>query len=347
VTSARVVHSDCLAELRAMAARGEVVQVIVTDPPYELGFMSKNWDRTGIAFRVETWRAAYDVLPPGGYLLAFGGTRTYHRMVCAIEDAGFRINDCIMWLHGQGFPKNRLTQLKPAVEPIVVAQKPLAGMTVSACVQAHGTGALNIDACRVEGVPRTTHAEGNIQGTHPSPMDWGQATRHATPGASGRWPANLCHDGSASVLEAFAAFGERKSTIRNPATCGGAVENSIYGDIGARVYTGNTYADTGLPSRFYYSAKASKADRAGSTHPTVKPINLMRWLVRLVTPPGGTVLDCFAGSGTTLAAATLEGFASIGIEQSAEYVADINARLAALVVPEPTPDLFTAAVAAE
>jgi hypothetical protein len=428
VTSARVVHSDCLAELRAMAARGEVVQVIVTDPPYELGFMSKNWDRTGIAFRVETWRAAYDVLPPGGYLLAFGGTRTYHRMVCAIEDAGFRINDCIMWLHGQGFPKNRLTQLKPAVEPIVVAQKPLAGMTVSACVQAHGTGALNIAACRItadgsrpaaatyRGAARSSPADSTagtsasrgvcqacrIEGrgnpaspdAQPVPQSGlpangfgcaaegqqppgsradcptcprcggglapvaatgGQASAPLQAGAGiapghhgeregireglstsaqdttqdiqrlGRWPANLCHDNSAEVLEAFATFGERKTGAVRPYA---RANRSGWAGPMPAASTHAQEGDTGTAARFFYSAKASRLDRAGSSHPTTKPTSLMSWLVKLVTPPGGTVLDMFAGSGTTGVAAMREGFDCILIEREAEYVEMIRARLA-------------------
>lgn len=188
------------------------------------------------------------------------------------------------------------TALKPALEPITVARKPLAG-TVAENVLAHGTGAINVDGCRVEGAPRTTHAEGNRQGTSPAPMDWGSQTQHTTPGASGRWPANLIHDGGEEPAE-------------------------LLGDA----------------ARFFYCAKASKADRgAENVHPTVKPTDLMRYLCRLVTPPGGVVLDPFTGSGSTGKAAVLEGFRFVGVEREAEYVEIARARIAA-VAPKPSND---------
>jgi site-specific DNA-methyltransferase (adenine-specific) len=211
------------------------------------------------------------------------------------------------------------TALKPAWEPVIVARKPLTG-TVAANVLKYGTGAINIDGCRVDGTPRTTHADGNRQGTHPAPMDWGNRTEHAAPGASGRWPANVIHDGSEEVVGLFPDVG--KST-------GGGKKN---GDkfCGGFAPSGEDvigYGDSGSAARFFYCAKASKADRGeGNTHPTVKPTDLMRYLCRLVTPPGGIVLDPFMGSGSTGKAAILEGFQFIGIERDAEYLAIAEAR---------------------
>ena len=197
--SAVVLVGDCRELMAGLAA--ESVDAIVTYPPYELGFMGKSWDASGIAYDPEVWRQALRVLRPGGHLLAFSGSRTYHRMVCAIEDAGFEIRDQIMWLYGSGFPKSHNldgdwsgwgTALKPAHEPIVVARKPFRG-TVAANVLAHGTGALNIDGCRVgtESTSRKNYASigyGGSNGTFESGSD------------SGRWPANVIHDGSEEVV---------------------------------------------------------------------------------------------------------------------------------------------------
>lgn len=444
----RVIHGDCLDVMRRLADEGVLVDSIVTDPPYHLtsivkrfgttsvddqndtgrrsksgadgyarlakGFMGKTWDGGDIAFRPETWALAADLLKPGAHLVAFGGSRTFHRVACAIEDAGFEIRDTIMWLYGSGFPKSldvskaidkaagaerdvvgpppytrgRASQsysetrrvshdyppqpitapatdaarqwagfgtaLKPAHEPIILARKPLVG-TVAANVLAHGTGALNVDGCRVatsepnpsiarrngainhlSGRPaRETEAEGRMA-SRQSPESY----RAARPGETlGRWPANLCHDGSDEVLEAFAAFGERPTRLGNKATRISGHRN-VYSNGLAGVGGDIEYRDdTGTAARFFYSAKASKADRAGSKHPTVKPVSLMRWLCRLVTPPGGLILDPFAGSGTTLQAAAEEGFRAIGIEREAEYVADIERRMAKAA------DLFTDAAA--
>ena len=380
---ARVIHGDCLEVMRNLKAEGVTVQAIVTDPPYGISFMQRNWDHgiPGVPF----WQAAFDLLPPGGHLLAFGGTRTFHRLACCIEDAGFEIRDTLMWVYGSGFPKSHDvskgidkaagavrevvgrradadklsfngkhagwdrpwmqddaaleqcrsitapatdaarewagwgTSLKPAWEPVIMARRPLIG-TVSQNVQAHGTGAINVDACRVAGVEstiRTSNAGTNGDG-------WGMGkVAHINGSTTGRWPANVVHDGSAEVDAAFAAFGEKTSgAFSNRKTAG------IWsGDKISQKVSGHTGGDTGTASRFFYSAKASKADRYNSKHPTVKPVALMQWLVRMVTPKGGTVLDPFAGSGTTLQAAALEGFAAIGIEKEAEYVADIKNRM--------------------
>lgn len=311
-----ILKGDCR---QVMFVLGEnVVDSIVTDPPYELtsarpggrseatrgkvmgGFMGMQWDGTGVAFDPETWRQALRVLKPGGYLLAFSGTRTYHRMVVAIEDAGFEIRDQIGWAFGSGFPKSHNgpwggTALKPAWEPIVVARKPLVG-TVEANWREHGTGALNIDACRV-----------------------GDAT--------GRWPANLIHDGSDEVLHAFPEAPGQQGRAR---TDGAEQGNNTFGALKHITKHPEPRIDSGSAARFFYCAKASKTDRGdGNNHPTVKPSSLMRYLCRLVTPDGGLVLDPFMGSGSTLKAAELEGFNAIGIELSPEYIDIARRRIGA------------------
>jgi DNA modification methylase len=387
-------HGDCLDVLRGMGEAS--VDSVVTDPPYGLEFMGREWDAPwqvssksklfgkrerpmpgwGVtrnancracsgrmrgaktcrcerpewdeapeATRVrqmrgfqdwcEAWaREVFRVLKPGGHAAIFGGTRTYHRMVCAIEDAGFEVRDQLAWCFGTGFPKSHNlpgglgTALKPAWEPIVLARKPLACPTVAAQVLATGTGALNIGACRVpteENLNGGTYLGERREHDEQRCLDGGKLRNgigeYRQP--AGRWPANLVHDGSPEVLAAFAAFGERKSTgggLRNGDKFGGGYKPPGVPTIG--------FGDTGTAARFFYSAKASKAERAGSKHPTVKPVSLMRWLCRLVTPPGGTCLDPFAGSGTTGEAALREGFSAVLIEREAEYVADIERRLA-------------------
>jgi hypothetical protein len=307
------------------------VDAVVTDPPYGLSFMGKRWDYDVPS--VEVWAECLRVLKPGGHLLAFAGTRTQHRMAVRIEDAGFEIRDMIAWVYGSGFPKSHNlkddwqgwgTALKPALEPITVARKPLIG-TVAENVLAHGTGALNVDGCRVEsdGAHKRPFQPSNYERT----VYGARAQSGFQPtNAEGRWPANLIHDGSDEVVGL-----------------------------------------TGDAARFFYCAKASKADRdegceglaakeAGikndsgrgfsesdpmakimrrNHHPTVKPTALMQYLCRLVTPPGGTVLDPFMGSGSTGAAAMLEGFQFIGIEREAEYVAIARERI------ESRKDLFS------
>ena len=355
--------------------------------------MQRTWDGGDVALRSATWRLAHDVLRPGAHLLAFGGSRTFHRMACAIEDAGFEIRDCIMWMYGTGFPKSHDvskgidkalgaergvigqhrtnkadsggqtyaalgefrqsafvditapatpeaadwqgwgTALKPAFEPIIVARKPLGG-TVAANVLAHGTGALNIDACRI---PSSTADLEEMAGRSGSrvmggTLDYGMKPQGMwAPDTAGRWPANVIHDGSDEVLEAFAAYGERPA--RDGFTKG---SNRGSGSVGFTLTTGESAQrrDTGTAARFFYSAKATAADRADSKHPTVKPLALMRYLVTLVTPPGGTVLDPFSGSGTTLQAAAECGFNAVGIERDPEYQADILRRIARLQAAE-------------
>lgn len=326
---------DCIEVMRQLPDNS--VDAIVTDPPYGLGFMGKAWDDLppGLDFAVEALR----VLKPGGHLLAFGGTRTFHRLAVAIEDAGFEIRDSIAWLYGSGFPKSHNltgewegwgTALKPAFEPIVVARKPFPG-TVAANVLAHGTGALNIDATRISTSDDTRrNAAGGDNGLN------GEGTfkireRRANdmPLRDGRWPANVMLDESqAAALDA--QTGTLKSGKMQPTRTTAARE--VYGQNAAGGYTTmETYGDAGGASRFFYVAKAPKSERPvvdGVAHPTVKPLTLMRQLVRLVTPPGGAVLEPFAGSGATVEAAVLEGFDCIAIEREPSYLPLIEARIA-------------------
>lgn len=418
-----LLHGDCRDVLKKMADNS--VDSIVTDPPYELGFMGKSWDSTGVAYDVAVWAECLRVLKPGGHLLAFGGSRTYHRLAVAIEDAGFQIRDQIMWVYGSGFPKSlnisksiegllttgsanktafknlsgeqvdrgnwgiakqqfthgqrdtnydetageqRLgklepttdeakqwegwgTALKPAHEPIVMARKPLEG-TVAQTVLEHGTGGINIDGCRIgSGTGETKTVQyPDIRGNN---YNNAEGTVEYQVISQGRFPANFIHDGSEDVLELF------------PDTKGGTWNTTK----GARHFNNDGeptgYAtskqdnSTGSAARFFYCAKASKKDRnegldefplvkggsmsGGETrpdrptnhpiranhHPTVKPTDLMRYLCRLITPPNGTILDPFTGSGSTGKAAVLEGFNFIGIEQSAEYIEIAKARIEA------------------
>lgn len=329
---------DCLHVLRTMPDSS--VDAVVTDPPYGLAFMGKRWDYDVPS--VEVWQECLRVLKPGGHLLAFAGTRTQHRMCVRIEDAGFEIRDMIAWVYGSGFPKSHNvscsidkahghpnrgraiptastyqasdieekhkltsnpvdayeaktdaarqwqgwgTALKPALEPITVARKPLVG-TVADNVMRYGTGAINVDGCRVG-------TEGTIRPSGYSSI-WNNGTMISSGSETGRWPANLIHDGSDEVTGLF----------------------------------------PGNEARFFYCAKASKRDRdEGNNHPTVKPTELMRYLCRLVTQPGGTVLDPFMGSGSTGKAAILEGFKFTGIERDEKYIEIARARIGA-VQPE-------------
>lgn len=418
-----IYHGDNRQILPTLAENS--VDAIVTDPPYELGFMGKSWDASGVAFDPATWREALRVLKPGGHLIAFSGSRTYHRMAVAIEDAGFEIRDQIMWIYGSGFPKshdvskaidkqagaerevlgrnpnsrenatkdNTLyesgtvgktdyitkattdeakqwegwgTALKPAHEPMVLARKPLIG-TVAANVLTYGTGGLNIDGARVEGVPPSVpqpslrpngEDSGHALGT-------GQGRNGEMSQATGRWPANVIHDGSDEVVALF------------PDKAGGGhwskTKVTGYGEFGGgkSEYFGQGEKDGfGSAARFFYCAKASKRDRnegldgfeakqtvggggltadlredgsletasAGGKygsikakqtnhHPTVKPTDLMRYLCRLITPPNGTVLDPFMGSGSTGKAAMYEGFKFIGVEMTDEYLPIAKARI--------------------
>lgn len=355
----QIIHGDCLAVLPTLPA--DSIDAVATDPPYELNFMGRRWDRTGVAFRPETWAAVALAMKPGAHLVAFGGARTYHRLACAIEDAGFEIRDAIMWHYGSGFPKSHDvskaldraagaerfgtngdvltisatdaarqwagwgTALKPATEIIVLARKPLSEPTIAANVLRWGTGALHIDACRVPASEPVQSAAGCVGfGQRDDGYKAGTGREYKT---SARWPPNMAHDGSTEVMQAFARFGEHAAGGNIRPSCPSSKTQAIYGEFADRTCWGS-YLDTGTAARFFYCAKADDSDRLGSRHPTVKPVALMRWLVRLITPPGGMVLDPFAGSGTTGMACLAEGVDCVLIEREAEYVADIKARLA-------------------
>lgn len=309
------------------------VDSIVTDPPYGLSFMGKRWDYDVPS--VEVWAECLRVLKPGGHLLAFAGTRTQHRMAVRIEDAGFEIRDMIAWVYGSGFPKSHNlsgdwqgwgTALKPALEPITVARKPLAG-TVAANVLAHGTGALNIDGCRV-GSDVVGWGGGAAGGNTWNDENCGLAKGGEARPVEGRWPANLIHDGTDEVVGLFpeSTSGAMKAgTQRAAQDAPGSVCHGTYGGNATSV---EIAASKGSAARFFYCAKAAKKDRGdGNNHPTVKPTDLMAYLCRLVTPPGGVVLDPFMGSGSTGKAAMREGFRFIGIEREPDYVRIAEARI--------------------
>ena len=283
-----LLKGNCLELLAEMPDNS--VDSIVTDPPYELGFMGKSWDNSGIAYNVELWSQALRVLKPGGHLLAFGGSRTYHRLASAVEDAGFEIRDQIMWLHGTGRPAH-YSSLRPTQEPIVVARKPLIG-TVAKNVEEYGTGAMNIENCRFEG----------------------------------RWPTNVIHDGFNEEWSKFFYCAKPSMKERNSGLdLLPEVEIAVKGNGLARTCEScgaSTLNGCSCPNRTYSNPKRQ------NFHPTVKPIALMRYLVKLVTPPNGTVLDPFLGSGTTAVAAILEGFNWMGCEMTEDYWPIIEARVA-------------------
>lgn len=421
------------------------VDSIVTDPPYELNFMHKGWDNSGIAFQVETWKKCYDALKPGGYLLAFGGSRTFHRIACAIEDAGFEIRDTIMWLYGSGFPKSMNigkavesklltgsantqefknlkgtkeksgnwginknayeygarpsdystdghervvevdyqteegqkwngwgTALKPSYEPVIVARKPCEGSCIDNVLK-YGVGGINIDECRVENTTedlgRNNHVKSyggvTINESNTPPLD--QRGR-----IEGRFPANtiLTYD-ETDYEEVCGGMPYTKSN-------GGVITHKDFskhkgsmmhyttqeGDAGRYENGYISPNDSGTAARYFYCAKASKRDRdegcegleykmfhranggggledtlkfkpvpRKNTHPTVKPTSLMQYLIRLVTPKGGTILDPFNGSGSTGKAAMYENkdrnadYKYIGIELTPEYIPISIARM--------------------
>jgi site-specific DNA-methyltransferase (adenine-specific) len=421
----RVMVGSCLDRMRELPDAS--VDAVVTDPPYELGFMGKSWDSSGIAFNTDVWLECLRVLKPGGHLLAFGGSRTWHRIAVAVEDAGFQIRDSVAWLYGSGFPKsldvskaidkaagverevsgvtkgagigggNTFTDdgwkgvgrdsferfdvpttqdavkwqgwgtaLKPAFEPVIVARKPLVG-TVAANVLEYGTGGLNIDGTRIsfknESDKSSATPQGKVIRNNFSPGAGIEGSETTRPDNSqGRWPSNVVLDEfTAGLVDEQAPSAGGGFGIRGK---GGSTYANGQGFANTLSETGQTvgYGDSGGASRFFYVAKASKRDRnegldaldekrasamgyelglgeAGegmfkdrnpqkqNFHPTVKPTDLMRQLVRLVTPPGGVVLDPFTGSGSTGKAAILEGFEFIGCELTEEYLPIIEGRL--------------------
>ena len=412
----RLHNGDCLNVLKMMIEDEVFVDSIVTDPPYELGFMGRSWDSTGIAFQKETWELCLKVLKPGGHLLAFSGSRTYHRMAVAIEDAGFEIRDQVMWLYGSGFPKSMNvgkaldkklgneresfgtklkkagdmrggnyvkggdyksieieitkgntewegwgTALKPAHEPLVLARKPLSENSVVDNVLKHRTGGINIDECRVEGndakypdtnpdfrdqgrqskenigidklsfgqtenvkrkkVVRKSRDENGVWTNDNSGMK-AEGSEYADADPRGRFPSNVMHDGSGSIKELF----EDKSKYFYCAKTSKAERNQGLDNFikKNKVFNGqspNASKDMkGVEQKFTTKPSAN-------IHPTVKPIKLMKYLCRLITPKGGTILDPFMGSGSTGMAAKEENFDFVGIEKEKEYFNIASARI--------------------
>lgn len=309
---------DCRDVLRAIDA--ESLDACVTDPPYGLSFMGKGWDR-GVP-GVEFWAEVLRVIKPGAHVLTFGGSRTFHRLACAIEDAGFEIRDTLSWLYGSGFPKSHNlpgglgTALKPGWEPIILARKPFRG-TVARNVEEHGTGALNIDGCRVPAPGEST------QRANTAPRGWSggwssdDGRGYTTGFDNGRWPANVLHDGCLDAepwgrffYSAKASRADRDAGLDAlPVLTPGEGSDRTEGSEGITAYAGATG-----PAR--------------NPHPTVKPTELMRWCCRLITPPGGGVLDPFCGSGSTGRGAVLEGFGFVGIELDPAYAEIARLRVA-------------------
>jgi len=387
----KIYNMDCLEGMKLIDDNS--IDSIVTDPPYELGFMGKKWDSTGIAYNVELWQEALRVLKPGGHLLAFGGTRTYHRMACAIEDAGFEIRDQMQWIYGSGFPKSMDiskaidkkfgakreviktvkgmgkqnpewngtakgrkenyykpeyqltasatpeakqwdgwgTALKPANEPIVVARKPLSEKTIAENVLKWGTGGLNIDECRVESGGEHKRA---YQPTNHERGVYGKQTAFQPSNKEGRFPANVILDEEAGQLLDEQTGILKSGLLKAGHPYGLGDGQNVYGKLTG--YTKqDTHGDSGGASRFFfnveqddledlipffYCAKASKKERGeGNTHPTVKPLKLISYLITLVTPPNGICLDIFEGSGTHALACIENGFKYIGFELDKHY----------------------------
>lgn len=284
-----------------------------------------------LAFQIftENWAIeAMRVLKPGGHAIVFCGPRTYHRMASGLEDAGFEIRDQLQWLFGSGFPKSHNigngigTALKPANEPICLARKPLSESTVAKNVERWGTGGLNIDASRVEGIaPSTMQGQSSRQGEVYGKDQRDQKVFVGNP--QGRWPANLILDEiAAQMLDEQSGNSGGGKPRRNSDSGSTAISTRSHNERQPNLSESLcTYGDSGGASRFFYCAKASKSERGiDNNHPTVKPLKLMEYLIKLVTPPNGTVLDPFMGSGSTCLAAKLLGFKFIGIEMNAEYL---------------------------
>ena len=429
----RLHNGDCLNVLKMMIEDEVFVDSIVTDPPYELGFMGRSWDSTGIAFQKETWELCFKVLKPGGHLLAFSGSRTYHRMAVAIEDAGFEIRDQVMWLYGSGFPKSMNigkaldkklgnkresfgtklkkagdmrggnyvkggdyksieieitkgntewegwgTALKPAHEPLVLARKPLSEKSVVDNVLKHRTGGINIDECRVEGndakypdtnpdfrdqgrqskenmgidklsfgqtenvkrkkVVRKSRDENGVWTNDNSGMK-AEGSEYADADPRGRFPSNVMHDGSGSIKELF----EDKSKYFYCAKTSKTERNQGLDNLPTKKASSmpgrrnpndmkDSKIDNDVTGRFVTQKK--------NIHPTVKPIKLMKYLCRLITPKGGTILDPFMGSGSTGMAAKEENFDFIGIEKEEEYFNIATARIESVETKSTLEDFY-------
>ena len=371
----RLLNGDCLDKLKELDNNS--IDSIVTDPPYGLSFMGKKWDYDVPS--VEIWQECLRVLKPGGHLLAFAGSRTYHRMAVRIEDAGFDIRDQIMWIYGSGFPKSHNvgksidkmqgnqrqvvaeekgtykldnaiknaavygkqnqkmtddgyeiktitkgnsvgegwgTALKPAHEPIVMARKPIEGTVAENTLQ-YGVGGLNIDGTRIGNEVRTTpiHStdkkeDNTLFGLHAT------IQHHREETTQGRWPANVILDEEAGQI-----LDEQSGKSSSKKRTNFKKDNTIWQENTGETDTmSGGFNDEGGASRFFYCPKASKKDRdEGNIHPTVKPTDLMKYLIRLVTPKDGIVLDPFMGSGSTGKAAMQEGMWFVGIEREKEY----------------------------
>ena len=378
-----IINGDCLDILKTYP--NNHFTSIITDPPYGLSFMGKKWDYEVPS--IEIWKECLRVLKPGGTALIFAGSRTQHRMACNVEDAGFILKDCLMWLYGSGFPKatdiskqldkmagverergekkkdfNKYNSinykkenaveyvgrrpkeeigyemlpstpeakqwngykshgLKPAYEPILLAMKPNEGSYAQNALK-WGVSGLNIDAGRIEGKPRTTHSDGNYKGDGNDLYESGLKTGYHSEGATGRFPANILLDSeSAAILDeqtGVSKSSDTKNLIQDDRS------NDISYAYKKKYKRCGGYTDKGGASRFFYTAKASKSERnAGcenNSHPTVKSLALMKYLIKLVMPPkDGLLLDPFAGSGSTIVAATSLDYDSIGIELEEEY----------------------------
>ena len=377
-----ILNGDCIKEMQKLIDDGVQVDSVVTDPPYELGFMGRSWDSTGIAFQKETWELALKLLKPGGHLLAFSASRNYHRMAVAIEDVGFEIRDQMMWLYGSGFPKSMNvgkafdkklgnsewegwgTALKPAHEPIVMARKPLSEKSIVDNVLKHGTGAINIDECRVEGKVKRPDTNPDFRDVAKKAMAQGgqdklnfnqitgakrkkvvrksrnesgvwtdgnsgmkaEGTQYADADPRGRFPANVMHDGLETEWAKFFYCPKTSKSERNK----GLDNFEIKKTKGGGGTSNNTWYedDVNAASGKFGSEKAPSKN----IHPTVKPQQLMQYLCRMVTPKGGTVLDMFMGSGSTGMAAKDEGFDFIGIEKEKEYFEIAEARIESIEV---------------
>lgn len=338
-----IVTGDALDTLATLEK--ESVHAVVTDPPYGLAFMDREWDRFS-AEEYQDWcrqwaEQAFRVLKPGGHLLAFSSNRTHHRLFSGVENAGFEIRDTVTWHYGNGFPKHTDMFLKPATEFVVLARRPFDGPAAE-CFETHGTAYLNIDACRVEseqGRPERTQADAAPDRTS---MDAAEDKTLQSSGKAsgttdeGRYPANVVFDGK-TAANLDEVVGELDSG-GTPASRDGIGSDRVYGsatgeqDLGQRVET-----NSGGPSRYFYTSKATKAERTlggriDNGHPTVKPLDLMEWLLTLVSREGQFVVDPFCGTGTTCKAAKDLGREWLGVEQDSKW-ADV-ARVRCGLSPE-------------
>ncbi len=357
-----IYNDDCLNKLKQIPDNS--IDSIVTDPPYEIGFMGKRWDATGVANNVNLWIECNRILKPGGHLLAFSSTRTYHKLASSIENAEFQIKDMIAWSYGSGFPKSlninkaiyKLlghgyseyegygTSLKPAIEPIVLARKIISEKTIVENVLKYGTGGINIDGCRIgdgsdkiSGGCNNSKGKGNTQVKFASPTAESIESCYST----GRFPANFIHDGSDEVKDCFPdtkpsrARTRPSDSISERTNFGGGYksasnEHNDNGGNASRFFKTCEFTDEDNKS-IIYIPKTSQKERhesgAKNEHPTLKPIKLMQYLCKLITPKNGVVLDPFMGSGTTGIGAIKEGFNFIGIEKEIEYYNVASQRL--------------------